>query len=34
MLDNVSGCILAGLGLSPIEARAILDALWVYESAD
>jgi hypothetical protein len=34
MIDAVSGCILAGLGVSPIETRIILDALWVYDPPD
>ena len=29
MLDTVAGCILAGLGVSPVESRIILEALWV-----
>lgn len=33
-IDTVSGCILAVLGCTPIESRAILAALWVYESTD
>ena len=34
MIDAVSGCILAGLGVSPIETRVILDTLWVYDRSD
>jgi hypothetical protein len=30
IIDTVSGCILAGLGVSPSESLIILDALWVH----
>jgi hypothetical protein len=31
LLDTVTGCILAGLGVSPAESRVILDALLVHD---
>ena len=34
LLDTVSGCILAALSVNPIESRAILAALWMYDRPD
>ena len=31
LLDTVTGCILAGLSVSPAESRVSLDALWVQD---
>ena len=33
LLDTVSECILAGVGVSPDNSRAILDALWVHDAS-
>jgi len=31
LLDTVSGCILAGLDVSPADSRVILGTLWVTD---
>ena len=31
LLDNVSGCILGGIGISPLESRLILGTLWLHD---